>query len=362
MAVLTRFKPLFVAPLLVACGGSHEKPEKPAARLSPAPTAVANTDPSFAGPVLTTEAITLEPGGERLLVCQSFPLHNDDWLFVEGVTFNATGVHHSNWFVTPEDAYPGPPGAADCSESGVGVFSNEAPTSGGLMFSQSPEAANETQAFAEGAAIAVAPHSKVMVSYHVLNTSPQPLDVGMSAALRMLPESDVKVRLRSGGGQIGLLAVPPMERSRFYSDCTFADPPTFKAYFMLPHYHQRGVGMRLELLGGARDGEVVWQNEGAIGEALGTQIAPAADFTGATGFRFSCLYENTTARTIQSGSSFDDEMCTFFLSTDASREFYGIAAPGFGSPTIVDQGMGAEGEHLFAVDGCAVLMGAEAGN
>jgi hypothetical protein len=310
---------------------------------------------SFAGPTLTTVPVRLLPGGEILLVCQTFPLHNDDWLFVDGVTFSAIGVHHSNWFVTPEGAYPGPEGSADCAEFGFGL-SMETPTmQNQVLFSQSPEAADETQSFAEGAAFALAPHSQILVAYHVMNTSADVLATGVSAALRMRDESSVKIRLQSGGGIMGLLALPPLSRSRFYSDCTFATPPTFKSYFMLPHYHNYGIGMQLELIGGTRDGEVVWQNEGAIGEALGTKIAPAIDFTGATGFRFGCTYENTTSRTIFSGGTAEDEMCSFYVSTDAPVQFYGVASPGFGSPERVDQGIDASGVHTFSVEGCAIL-------
>jgi hypothetical protein len=299
--------------------------------------------------------VSLVPGGERLLVCQTFPLDNDGWLFVDGVTFSATGVHHSNWFVTPEGAYPGPGGSADCEEFGFGLSSMAAPMQNQVLFSQSPEAVDETQSFAQGAAFALAPHSQILVAYHVMNTGAEPLAAGVSAALRMRDESDVKVRLQSGGGLMGLLALPPLGRSRFYSDCTFATPPTFKSYFMLPHYHRYGTGMRLELIGGTRDGEVVWENEGAIGEALGTEIAPAVDFTGATGFRFSCTYENTTARTIYSGGTAEDEMCSFYVSTDAKMQFYGVASPGFGSPERVDRGVDASGLHSFSVEGCAIL-------
>jgi hypothetical protein len=340
---------LLAASLVVACGSNDAAPSKPAEkRAAPAP---------LAGPTLTTEPVTLPPGGERTLLCESFPLENDDTLFVDGVTFSATGVHHSSWFALPESAYPGPSGSADCSEFGFGFAAPDSETSptGGLLFAQSPQATNEKQVYGDGAAFAVAPHSQLFVSYHVINTSAEPLDVGISAAVSLLPRKDVKTRLTAGGGLIGLLSLPPASKSQFYSECAFQTPPTFKSYFMQPHYHQYGTGMRLELMGGDRDGEVVWQNEGSIGEALGSHIEPAVDFTGATGMRFSCFYENPTARTIVGGATASDEMCVFYLVTDAPSDFYAVATPGFGSPTLVDHGMDGTGEHVFSIDGCGIL-------
>jgi Copper type II ascorbate-dependent monooxygenase, C-terminal domain len=200
----------------------------------------------------------------------------------------------------------------------------------------------------------VPPHSQIFVSYHLLNTSLDPLAVDLSAALRLLREPDVATRVTAGGGLLSVLAIPPLARSRFSSDCAFAEPPTFKGYFVLPHYHRFGTGMRLELVGGTRNGEVVWESAGSIGEALGSKIAPAVDFSGATGFRFSCAYDNTTSETLHSGASGKDEMCSFYVHTDSPHPFYGMTTPA--TPQLVDQGTNDVGERVFSVDGCALLV------
>ncbi|HEX4335241.1 MAG TPA: hypothetical protein VH062_04965 [Polyangiaceae bacterium] len=311
---------------------------------------------SVDGPTLTTAPISLEPGGERLLVCQSFVLNNEDWLYFSGVHFASVGVHHSNWFVMPEGAYPGPSGSADCQSFGFGVLSDAAPVQSGLLFSQSTEVADETETFGDGAAYAVPPHSQVFLSYHVLNTSSDTLDVGVTATTEMLREEDVKVRLTAGGALLGLLAIPPDSRARFSANCSFASAPDFKGYYALPHYHNYGVGMQVQLIGGPRDGETVWQAAGPIGEAVGTKFEQPVDFSGATGFRFSCDYVNTTSNTILGGSYASDEMCGFAMGTDAAQQFYGVATPGFGTPTLVDDGTDASGQHQFHIDGCAMLQ------
>src|SRR5262249_29292910 len=156
---------------------------------------------------------------------------------------------------------------------------------GAALFSQSTQSRTESQSFGDGAAFAIPPRSQLFVSYHLLNITEDPLEAGVTARLRTVPESGGKARLTASGGLIGLLAVPPHTRSRFYTECFFDEPSDLAAYFMLPHYHLYGTGMRLELIGGARDGEIVWESRGAVGEALGSRIEPVVDFSGAKGFR-----------------------------------------------------------------------------
>lgn len=306
--------------------------------------------------VVTTDETELAPGDELVGVCQTFSLGNVDPIFVRAVTFEASpGVHHSDWSSYDEDAVNGPDGSADCMTfEGFGVTTDSSKHA--FLFSQSTQSTRETQDFGDGAALRIPPHSKLLVSYHLQNPTADRLKTRLTASLQPARPEEVTTRLVAGGGLIGILAVPPLSRSRFHADCTFDGPPSFKTYFMLPHYHQRGRGMRLELLGGSRDGEVVWQNEGTIGEALGARIAPAVDVTGSTGFRFTCLYDNTTTETLACGASPSQEMCSFFVHTDAPRQFYGVAAPAFGPTSIRDEGTNAAGERVFAVDGCQMLL------
>jgi hypothetical protein len=325
------------------------------AHRTPSDTDGGTSHAAFDGPTLTTSPVDLEPGGERPFVCQSFLLGNEHPLFVNGVVFQGNGVHHSTWSVIAEDEYDGPAGSANCEAFGFDIFAPKGPNTDEVLFGESPEASKESEIFPDGAAFVLPPRSKLFVSYHVLNTGSIPLQAGMSATLRLLYEQDVKTRLTSGGGMTEMLALPPNSRSRFTTECTFATPPTFKAYYVVPHYHRYGTGMRLELAGGMQDGKVVWQNEGAIGEPLGAQVEPPVDFTGATGFRFTCTYENTTSATITGGASAEQEMCGFGVSMDGTSQFDGIATPGFASPTLLDDGIDGDGVHAFTVGGCTVL-------
>ena len=82
------------------------------------------------------------------------------------------GFHHSNWFFVPEHFYADQPDVFDCDETAVTVT---AAINGGVLFAQSTQLAQQTQAFPPGVAIHIPPHSKLLAQIHLLNPSDDPL-------------------------------------------------------------------------------------------------------------------------------------------------------------------------------------------
>jgi hypothetical protein len=87
-------------------------------------------------------------------------------------------------------------------------------------------------------------------------------------------------------------------------------------YYFLPHYHAYGKNMRLEYVGGERDGEVLFETNALVGEPLGQSVSPPLSMDGAEKVRFTCGYNNPTDRTIVEGIG-DEEMCMFLAFTDS---------------------------------------------
>jgi hypothetical protein len=92
---------------------------------------------------------------------------------------------------------------------------------------------------------------------------------------------------------------------------------------VLPHYHALGDMLRLEIVGGPNDGELLWEVNTSIGEVLGGIPEPhLGDMTGATGVRMTCGYENPRDEIVGSGVG-DQEMCITFGFTDSDRLWHG---------------------------------------
>lgn len=249
---------------------------------------------------------TLEPGEEIDGLCQSWTLGNDTELWVSAVEMqNGGAYHHSNWLFTPEDQYPGPDGFWNCGDRSYSEIA--ATVTGGVLYAQGTQDNKDLQLFPEGVAVRIPPRSKIIGGTHLLNTSSTPVDTNMAMRLWTLDESEVSTPLAPLRLNYGGLELPPQASSEFSGECMFpwdADEPYAELYYVMPHYHYLGTHFRLDLVGGDRDGEVLFADEGDNSGAT----LPGIDLTGADGIRFTCGYDNPRDEVVGFGIG-DQEMC-----------------------------------------------------
>jgi hypothetical protein len=257
----------------------------------------------------------LAPGEETDTVCFSFTLDNERTLNVARVAMSGGyGFHHSNWLFVPDQLYQGPDGVWPCRDRGFDAAL--AALTGGVLFAQSTQAPEEVQEFGPGVVIQVPPRSRLVANLHLLNAGVEPLTASSTLEVEAIPERDVEVALAPFYLQYLPLRIPPHKRSRFSSSCDLDRahraeldrPLEFSIYYLLPHYHVHGDGVRLEVVGGPDDGALVFENQSAIGEALGHRLDPPYDLAGADGLRFGCQFTNSTDRELRWGIG-DHEMC-----------------------------------------------------
>lgn len=260
----------------------------------------------------------LAPGEETSTVCFSHTLGNTETVYVNRVSMHAdVGFHHSNWLFVPEHIFAGPDGVWECGDRNFDTALGAA--MGGVLFAQSTQATTEVQEFLPGAVIPIPPGSKIVANLHLLNASTEPLTASTHLDIGTLTEDEVEVKLAPIYLQYVPLTIPPRQRSRFITECDLSEaherelerPVDLKIHYVLPHYHGLGTGVRLELAGGDRDGELVFENQGSIGEPLGRRLDVPFDTSGATGLRFSCEFDNPTDDEIGWGIG-DQEMCIAF--------------------------------------------------
>lgn len=279
------------------------------------------------------EAQTIESGFEDDATCMSWTLNNDEAFWVNRVdAFNGGGWHHSNWFFIDDQTYDGPDGAWPCDDRGFDTL--KAGLNGGVFFAQSTQSKHDVQQFPPGAAFRVPARSRVVGQVHLLNTTPRDIETNFRFEVRTLPEVEVVEKLHPISMTNSLLEIPPMSTSRFDLACDFAPgfrekglEPSFDLFYVLPHYHALGSGLRLSLVGGARDGETVFETRGGVGEPLGAQLDPPLPFDGAEGLRLSCEYENPRDVSVGYGIG-DQEMCVFLAFSNSPLT---LAATSLGS-------------------------------
>jgi hypothetical protein len=323
--------------LSISCGDDDAAPPPPVMPdAGPGPAPFTDTSHTFPG-------VDLAPGedlgpGAANYPCMSWTLNNEEPLYVNAVHFRAGPAwHHSNWMYVPDDVLEGPDGVWNCRDRG---FNEGYALLGGVFFAQSTQAEDETQQFPPGAAFVIPPHSRIVGGVHLINFDTVPVTTDAGFDLTLLDESAVTTRLQplSLNYQEGFL-VPAASTASLSMDCDVARvtgaPLDFRIHYVLPHYHQYATNFRFEVVGGPRDGEVIFETDAAVGDPLGAMLDVPFEMMGATGFRMTCSYDNTESFDLRYRNADDGEMCVLLAYTDAPVRIYGST---MGAPSVSDVG------------------------
>ena len=316
------------------------------------PTTGGEASPETARLVHSFGTFSLSPLQETQ-PCVQWTLGNEQAVYVNAVTLvNDGGYHHSNWFVVPEDVFAGDDGYWDCWDRDFTEI--EAAVEGTVLFAQSTQSRNEVMALPQGVVVKVPPRHKVIAQTHLLNLGSTALDTELRLALDIIHPRDVDVVVAPMHLDYRDLEILADSRTRFTGHCSFAEtyeksighPLDLKLYYVLPHYHGFGESFRLEVIGGPRDGEVLFNLDGFNGDANGRAFDPPIDLTGAQGLRFSCGYNNWLPTTLGYGNG-DGEMCMMLGLADAR---------------VMIESRVVEGSKPVGVDGDVILYEAECAN
>ena len=316
----------------------------------------------------------VQPQQEVLNDCIQITLGNQEDVYINSIELTTgPGFHHSNWFIVPENVFPGPhvvaaglpatddatsradDGTYDCSITGDARYFDTAVAGfkGNVLFAQSTQDPDQIQQFPTGAAVKIPAHWKIVAQIHLLNPSDNVLNLSPKISLVPIPPAEVTTALAAVSLENNALGLPPNAQSSFTTDCDLmpawsalysagqvASPtPNFKFYYAMAHYHALGTGMQIAALqADDTTSSMIFQTTAPIGGALGAQLDPLFDMTGFTHIRFTCDYYNTTANTVMYGNG-GSEMCVFLAFTDAAYKFGGgetIVEPPQAPPTVVN--------------------------
>ena len=308
--------------------------------------------PETATVVHSFGAYTMAPHLE-IEPCAQWTLDNEEAIYVNAVTLvNDGGFHHSNWFAVPEEVFAGEDGYFNCEDRNYVELT--AAIEGTVLFAQSTQSREELMTLPAGAVIKIPPRHKVIARTHVLNIGSAELNSELRMALQIVHPRQVEAVLAPMHLDYHDLAIPAGKRSRFTGNCSFSaayekatkTPLDVKLYYVLPHYHYFGEYFGLQILGGPRDGEVLFELDGFNGGANGKAFDPPVDLSGADGLRFACGYNNWLGSDIGFGTG-DGEMCMMLGLVDSR---------------VMIESRVLAGSELVGVDGEVLLNEAECSN
>ena len=330
--MLRTMKRLMVAIVLAGCA---DKPCDPTAQAC-----------TYAASVST---MTVPAGHEDEDTCQSWTLNNKTELWVSSITQHNDGAyHHANWFFVPDDQFVLPDGIWTCSQHDF--MEVTAALLGGYLFAQSTQSQDETQTLPNGAAIRIPPYSRIIGSSHLLNATDSDVKTTLHLTLHTIPPAQVQAKLAPARITYHDLHLDPTAKSSFTAECAIDQkyqdlvhqPLQYQLYFTLAHYHVLGAYSELQVLGGPHDGQVVMHHDG--GGNFGTAIDPLVDLgaLGATGFRFTCGYDNPRSSPVGWGIG-DQEMCVIALQAATDIGFDAEVGDGTGAKI----GVAPNGENQY---------------
>ncbi len=277
-------------------------------------TDTGDLDPDHAQVVHSFGKYTLAPH-EEVEPCIQWTLDNDKALYVNTVTLsNDGGFHHSNWYVVPEDLFPGPDGFFTCNERGFSDF--DAAVNGSVLFAQSTQSQFEQQPLPEGVVIKIPPRHKIMAGAHLLSLSSAQTAPELRMSLDIIHPRLVETVAAAFRLTYRDLLIPAQTESRYTGHCDFhlhyeslaGHPIDIQLYYLLPHYHYLGNHFSVQVLGGPNDGMPLYELNGFNADANGQAFDPPIDLTGAQGLHFTCGYNNWTNKDVGWGIG-DQEMC-----------------------------------------------------
>jgi hypothetical protein len=267
--------------------------------------------------------ITSMGGQEILGNCRSWTLNNPTELWINAVELDQDEAsHHSNWLFVPDDQFDGPDGIWRCHDRSYDELT--AALAGGVLYAQSTQATHEVQKFPNAAAVRIPPYSRIISDVHILNATQATVTGHARLSLYVLSPSELKTKLAPFHLGFNTLDIPPMMSSRNAASCdlysafesAFNTPPNAKLYYILPHFHALGYHFFVKHVAGPRDGQLLFDSTGAVGEARGRAFNPPLDLTGDEGLAFGCDFDNPTPDTVGWGFG-NQEMCELLGFTDS---------------------------------------------
>lgn len=263
--------------------------------------------------------------------CVSWTVGNEEAMWIDQVDLYNQGMyHHSNWYVVPEEVYPGEDGVWNCSDRGFSDI--DAALNGTVLTAQSTQSLWESQRYApegEGVVVKIPPRSKIVANTHILNVSNREITTGLTANLHLIHPREVETVLVPFRFGYTDLAIPPAENgepseSDFVGDCSiqqvFEDQEMeigeLELYYLLPHTHDLGQRFLVDIVGGPRDGERIMDLQGFGAQGNAQTYFPPVDLSTVEGLKFTCGYTNPRGEEIGYGIG-DQEMCEILGMVDA---------------------------------------------
>lgn len=168
---------------------------------------------------------------------------------------------------------------------------------------------NSTYTFPPGVALKVPPATALDLNAHYFNKQTTNLTGENYINIYTVPQSSVIKEAQSINFANYNFSIPANSRKTISTDYTFTKAVT--VITLTSHFHKLGEKFQIKILGGARNGEIVYENTDWE-HPLVINLATPIQLKAGEGLTSVVTYNNTTNKTVNFGLTSEDEMNIIF--------------------------------------------------
>ena len=256
--------------------------------------------PPANGTQLVVKGDRLRPG-EEIEMCRYINLGNVDVEWISSIELVAApGLHHSIVSRISEER--------EDHEMECFGFPHDLGDQIPLpVFATSTQVTDETVTLPEGVGMEFHPRQQLIVNYHYLNVTDEPIKPEIYLNLHFADPTTVDARAGFYSfTNVGDIAVPPHGSQRITMTCPFLDPALLVT--TTPHMHRLGRRFTLKRWDGEAPAETLLESEGWL-DPVTTTFSPEILIGDGEGLTFTCEWESDSDETTYFGESSNHEMC-----------------------------------------------------
>lgn len=286
----------------VACSTAPVEIEAPGPTEEPTDDFVPPLAPEH-GVQLVVKGDRLQPG-EEVEMCRYINVGNDATEWISSIELSAApGLHHSIVSRISEER----------DDHELPCFGFPGDLGGQLpvpVFATSTQVTEEVVDLPEGVGIEFPDRQQLIVNYHYLNISDEPMKPEIYINLHYAEEEDIGSRAGFYSfTNVGDIAIPPHGTQRITMTCPFYDAALVAT--TTPHMHQLGRRFTLQRFDGVAPAETLVETEGWFDPVTNVFDPPVLVGDG-EGLTFTCEWESDRDETTYFGESSNHEMCFVF--------------------------------------------------
>ncbi len=168
---------------------------------------------------------------------------------------------------------------------------------------------NATYTFPAGVALKFAANTALDLNAHYFNKQTTSLTGENFINFYTVPQSSVVKEAKTINFNNTNFSLPPNQRTTITSNFTFSSPVTI--IMLTSHFHKMGEKFVIKILGGARNGQTVYENTDWQ-HPLALNLTTPLLLNAGEGLTSVVTYNNTTNRTLMFGLTSEDEMNIIF--------------------------------------------------